>query len=780
MKNLFLMLFTVISALMLSAGEIEQMYYFNNPSIQTKGNFQVIGFDNTLITGLTGEPSLPYQSVCLMLPPGEKAVSIEFDGEELIQLSGSFKIYPRQASRPLSLPENGTFIMNEALYQTDVLYPSISTGQLTTQYLNGYAFALSTFTPVLFNPASGEVFIYQKVTIKITTEPSAQSAEALNNIRSGGTIEGRIKNFSQNQDMISKYPSPEKSLDDYHLLIITPSQFAGNFTELTDFYLQEGIKSQVVTRETINTSGTGLDLAEKIRNFIIQEYQDHGVEYVLLGGDVEHVPYRGFYCYAVSGGGYEDYNIPADLYFSALDGNWNTDGDDRWGEPGEDDLLPEVAIGRFSFSNVTELNNMIHKTLSYQNTPVLGEFNNALMAGEWLYGDPYETWGSDYLELLIGHRTDNGYETWGIPETYNFQKLYEENQSWGSNDLITAINSGKQYVHHVGHANSNYVAYMSNPDITNGNFYGANGTDHNYTIFHSHGCICGAFDDNDCIMEKMASIENFAVAVIGNSRYGWFNEGQTEGPAAHLHREMIDALYHEKINRIGAAFVETKIVTSPWVTAPGQWEEGALRWNFYDINILGDPTLSLWTAEPISILTNYDNEILVNAVSTSVTVTSNGIPMENFTCSVLKDGVLHGTATTDASGTAVIDLEPAFTGSGEAQLVVCGYNCLPATYPVSVLLSTGLNEIINNEISVYPNPSDGNFSLNYSLSNAAVIKIKLLNELGQEIKILTELTDQASGNYRFNYSLSDLQQGIYFIRIESGKEIITEKLILTR
>jgi len=100
MKNLFLMLFTVISALMLSAGEIEQMYYFNNPSIQTKGNFQVIGFDNTLITGLTGEPSLPYQSVCLMLPPGEKAVSIEFAGEELTQLSGSYKIYPRQASRP--------------------------------------------------------------------------------------------------------------------------------------------------------------------------------------------------------------------------------------------------------------------------------------------------------------------------------------------------------------------------------------------------------------------------------------------------------------------------------------------------------------------------------------------------------------------------------------------------------------------------------------------------------------------------------------------------------
>ncbi len=118
---------------------------------------------------------------------------------------------------------------------------------------------------------------------------------------------------------------------------------------------------------------------------------------------------------------------------------------------------------------------------------------------------------------------------------------------------MNEINSGKQFVHHVGHANSNYVAYMSNSDITNANFSGANGIDHNFTIMQSAGCICGAFDDNDCIMEKMVNIQNFAVAVIGNSRYGWFNEGQTEGPAAHLHREMVDAMYHEKMNMIGSS-----------------------------------------------------------------------------------------------------------------------------------------------------------------------------------------------------------------------------------
>ncbi len=191
-----------------------------------------------------------------------------------------------------------------------------------------------------------------------------------------------------------------------------------------DVYTNRGLKVKLVTKETITSTMTGDDPQDKIRNFIIQEYQDNNVEFVLLGGDVEHIPYRGFYCYVDSGSGYEDSGIPADLYYSALDGNWNDDGDNKWGEIGEDDLLPEIAVARFPFSNSGELANLINKSVSYQNSPVLGEFTNALMAGEWLYSNP-TTYGSDYLELLIGQQDENGYETFGIPEDYNYTKLYE-------------------------------------------------------------------------------------------------------------------------------------------------------------------------------------------------------------------------------------------------------------------------------------------------------------------------------------------------------------------
>jgi len=687
-KNLTFTIF-LLFGLAAFAGEVEKTYYFGDYNHVSKGDFEYISFENTLLTGKAGEPSLPYFAVKMLLPPGEKAVKIEFTGSDEIILPGKFNIYPHQPSRPLSEPEGGEFMQNKMVYSTNAFYPQSQTGELVTGYLNGFSIAMTTFTPVRFNPVTGEVRVYQTVKIKIVSTSSPESSLALNNLKSESLK--KIERFVQNPLELIQYPLSGKNAGDYELLIITPNAYANSYQSLIDVYLARGIKTQVTTTETIYATISGSDNQQKIRNYISQEYQAHGIEYVLLGGDVEFVPYRGLYAYVVSGSGYEDYGIPADLYYSALDGNWNTDGDNRWGEPGEDDLLPEIAVARFPYSNTTELTSLIHKSIYYQNYPVLGEFNNVTLAGEYLYGSPYETWGSDYLELLIGHHTDNGYETWGIPEGYNYFKLYSEIQSWGANDLRVQINAGRQFIHHVGHANYTYVAYFNNADITNSNFTGANGTTHNYTILQTHGCMCGGFDQSDCILERMVNIENFAVSVIGNSRYGWFNEGQTEGPAAHLHREMMDALYHEKMNHIGQAFTESKIQTAPWVTAPGQWEEGALRWNFYDINILGDPAMSIWTQEPVTIQAAYENTILVGATSTSVTVTSGGFPMENFTCAILKNGVLHGVGTTNNAGLAQINLDPVFTSAGNAQLIVSGNNCLPTTFNISVTQGLNLN-----------------------------------------------------------------------------------------
>ncbi len=494
------------------AGETENTYSFGTIKQFKKGEFDCISLPGALITGKSGEPALPYFAVKLLLPPGESASGIEFIGSNEIILPGKYKIYPQQPSRPLSDPEGGEIIIKNEVYNNDSWYPVCQTGELVTEYLKGYSIAMTTFTPVKYNPVNGQISIYQSVTIKIRSDSHPMASMALLNLKSDNTTMKMLSGFIENPDALSAYPESGKSSGDYQLLIITPSQYSGSFGSLTDIYLERGILSEIKTTESIYSTIAGQDNQEKIRNYIIQEYQSHNVAFVLLGGDVEYVPYRGFYAYVVSGSGYEDFGIPADLYYSGLDGNWNTDADNRWGEPGEDDLLPDIAVARFPFSNSTELTNLIHKSIYYQNYPVLGEFNKATLAGEWLFDSPL-TYGSDYLELLIGHHTDNGYETFGIPEDYTFYKLYTEVASWGATQIKAEINAGRQFIHHVGHANETFVSYLYNSDITDANFSGANGVTHNYTIMQTHGCICGAFDYSDCILEKMVTIQNFAVAV---------------------------------------------------------------------------------------------------------------------------------------------------------------------------------------------------------------------------------------------------------------------------
>jgi hypothetical protein len=609
MKKILLFALLMFSGAAIFAGEIQKTFTFNTPTLTQSGVYQIVRFGNTKLSGIPGEPMLPYHEVSLLLPPGEMAESITITCENPEIYKGEVNLYPQQHLRPISIGPDGQFIRNEAVYSLNSLYPAKRYTHLSTTYLNGFAFALSTFTPVQYNPALKTLTWYHKVTVTIHTKPAPEAMAALKNITASAKAMKRVSQFTQNPDMLNQYPAKSPKKTAYQVLIITPSLFEAGFQNLIDYYSSRSVTAMVATTQYISGLMTGQDLQEKIRNYIIQEYQENDVEHVLLGGDVAHVPYRGFYCYVESGSGYEDENIPADLYYSGLDGSWNDNGNSRWGEPEEADLLPDVSVARMPFSNATELANMVHKSVSYQGNPVTGELTRPFMVGEFLYDTPM-TWGQDYLELLINDHSDNGYFTHGIPSAGNeISRLYDtlisppsNMYSWDVNTLLAEINDGKSFIHHCGHSNSDYMMRLFNWDITNQNFSQVNGVDHNYQLMYSHGCICGAFDVEDCIAEKSVTIANWLAGGVFNSRYGWFDQGLTEGPSAHLHREFISALYNDtlefRISELGGAHMMSKIKTAPWVGIPGEFEPGAQRWCHYDCNAFGDPAMVIWTDEP--------------------------------------------------------------------------------------------------------------------------------------------------------------------------------------
>jgi hypothetical protein len=774
MKHSLLFLVLFLASFRVLAGNVEFTYHFDSPDVQILGNYQALQFGNTYLTGKTGEPALPYAAVKLLLPPGEEAMTVTYNFEEETALEGTFLLYPQQPSRPISAGGDGSFHQNSLVYSSANAYPQTAWGEYSTHYLNGHSFLLSSFTPVRYVPATGSITYYRTVRVMVTTRPTERSARAYVNLSTSQGASARIENLAQNREMMESYPARAARDEGYQVLIVTPQQFQATFQQLHDLYLVRGLKSETATTEYIASSVSGQDLQEKIRNYILQEYQDNGIEYVILGGDDEYVPHRGFYCYVISGGGYEDSDIPADVYYSALDGNWNTDGDWYWGEIGEDDLLPDVAVARYPVSTVSQLEKMILKATRYQNQPVTGELRNPLMAGEELWSNPL-TYGEDYIELLIGHHEDNGYTTDGIPEDFTFHKLYDHLTYWGGSDLINAVNQGRSFIHHSGHANQTYVMRLDISQVNNNTFSQANGVNHNYTLVYTHGCLCGAFDENDCIGEAMVLIDNFAVAGAFNSRYGWFNEGQTEGPSAHLHREFVDALYHDKECHIGAAHMISKIESSTWVNAPGQWEEGALRWCFYCCNILGDPVLGVWTDEPMDIETEYPEEILPGATTVAVTVTSSGQPVEGACCSITSDGELLGCAETDAAGYALINVPASFAGITEADLSVSGYNCLLHQYPLSIQVGTGEMPASFASISNKPNPFSDVTTLVLSLDKPSDLSVSYYLPSGQLLS--TQPFRASAGINEIRPDVTGWPEGVILVRIISNGTIHHHQMV---
>jgi hypothetical protein len=690
------------------AGSIVKIFEFSNPSIERTGIYSVINFESARLLGEPGKATLPFFPVKLLLPPGEVAISIELRFEKPYTLQGEFYLLPRQDIQPLSKEDDGKWLMDEDFYRSSTAYPSSFTPQIETHFYNGCGIALSAFTPVRYIPSEKKVIYFQRVKVTIRTAPDPGSEAHQRNFFPSEKKAEDLAGLIQNPDRISQYFSGRSyRTNDYDYLIITQNQYVSEFDTLADFYKPRGIRTRIKSTEYIAANTTGADLQEKIRNYIIGEYQASGIDYVLIGGDVEVVPYRGFYCHVHSDIIYTDNGIPADLYYSALDGNWNTDGDNLWGEPGEDDLYPEVGIGRMTFKDTTELHNMLHKTILYQASPVVGELTKPLLAGEFLYNPPI-TYGSDYLRLLVGYRTNNGYSTHGIPSSQPRDTLYDSpTYGWDKYTLMSHINSGHPWIHHVGHANYSYALRLDYGDITNANFSQVNGINHNYTIIYTHGCMCGGFDDPWCIAEKMIGIDNFAVAFIGNSRYGWFNQGTTDGPSEHLHREFMDAMYHDSLYHIGMAHLKSKSETAPFVDIDtlegggGEFEPGATRWCFYDNNLLGDPMMAVWTEEPYQVEAGYPALIPIGASSVAVQINGPQGMCRNFKCSIYRNDTLFGVANTNSSGAAVISLQNGLT-KGPVFLVVSGYNILPQYFEIHVSdYWLGLNNDWSDNVNWY-------------------------------------------------------------------------------
>ena len=89
----------------------------------------------------------------------------------------------------------------------------------------------------------------------------------------------------------------------------------------------------------------------------------------------------------------------------------------------------------------------------------------------------------------------------------------------------------------------------------------------------------------------------------------------------------------------------------------------------------------------------------------------------------------------------------------------------------------GIEEITLNPIfSVVPNPSNGNFTVNYKELDMASAEIQVVDVLGS---VVYSSNSQLIGNGSIDFDLN-LNTGVYFVRINDGATVLTERVIVKK
>ncbi len=688
------------------AEELSLRYSFPAPEWQPAlfmPGYEIASLPNARTIGQAGEPYLPVAAARIMLPPGESIVDIRVTADAPAQTSRHLPV-PAQQEHPLSY--SGPIAPtepNQALYASAALFPAQLGRLARVETYRGHRIAYIELFPLRARLASGETEFVSDLRVEIKTMPDRETlARSAVTFRADGSTREWLARHCDNPEMAEAYANAAERgdfareagtnagtdanafgraqggrtlcdpADTYLHVIITNATLAPVYQELADDRTAKGLPSTIVLAADIFASYSGRDNQERVRSFLLDAYQNWETEYVLFGGDVDVIPDRDCYCYVVDEGTPMETNaLCCELYYGGLDGTWNDDGDDRWGEVEEADLVPDIAIGRVCSDTPTEAQNFVNKLLRYERNPVVNEIETASFYGEYLWEGTYGDW---YMEEIRLGASTWGYTTAGIPLEWNTSTYYEETGTWSGTNYINEMSTGCHMAHHLGHANETFNCKVYSSDIPS---FTADGVTHTYNVGYSQGCYSGAFDDTDCILEDFLLSARGYVSWIGNTRYGYGVHYTTNGSSQYYHRQFVDALFAEGLNELASANDDSRTDNVPYIAYESN------RWVHYEVTTFGDPAMPVWTATPRAPVCEHAGVFVLGMTSYDVTVTTGGLPVPGArVCLWDEQGSCYSFAVTDANGEATLAIAAGYPGT--MHMVVSDANLLvtETTFPI--------------------------------------------------------------------------------------------------
>jgi hypothetical protein len=646
MNRKFILLCLLIFSLILSGESIIVNIKAPRYEIKKFGEYdRIILNDEDHILSI-GNPELPVCREKILLPLSAKNIELQIKSIEQEVLGDNYYLPPVQKPAILTKIEFKVPEMvdeNKTIYNSNIIYPENIVESKGTGIIRGMKSCDIIYYPFQWIPNERKLIYNKRLEIKINyTITGALYPEKLSR------IESNIKNtFFLNSPENKGYTNEDSLSIDY--IIITDSSFVSQFMPLLKWKTEKGLRSRIFMTDSIYNNYPGIDNQERIRNFLKDMYDKHNIIWLLLGGDTDVIPSRTAYAMTSDAGGpIDEDDIPTDLYYSDLDGTWNYNGNQTWGEIADSiDLYPDVFVGRAPVNTKEEVTTFINKIIKYEKNPPSDYLNKALFLGEILWNNPY-------TDAAVGkNKIDSLY----VPPWINITKLYESLGNENSDNVAEEINKGQNLINHDGHAGINSMGtgedYFSRTDadsLKNGD---------SLSILYTIGCWANAIDYNTISEHFMNNPGGGCVAFIGNSRYGWGSPGHPGfGYSDRFDASFFHNLFDKKYTNIGLTLAISK---SDFI--PRSREENVYRWHQYQLNLLGDPEMPVWLDEPQKmIIVSPDSVLNNNTFRVRVTDLSNKALDSSLVCLSKRDEnsdsyVILERSYTNYLGDAVFNLD---------------------------------------------------------------------------------------------------------------------------
>ncbi|MBN1825525.1 MAG: T9SS type A sorting domain-containing protein [Candidatus Eisenbacteria bacterium] len=586
----------------------------------------VASFAGASFEGGPGAPAVPALRRLIALPVGASAtVRAERMDEETIENVTLAAIPEEEGDRIVELRKSGWGS------------PGANAVLGGAASIHGFPVAPLLLRPVLYDGEARTLRIARRMRVEIDFAPSA----AAKTTSPAPPVPPSIDRLLRSVVLGYGTAAAEREVRAGAHLVIAPDDPAV-LDSLQPWLDWRARKGAGVILSVVGAGATAAAVKETIQS--VYDDPSSTLEYVTLVGDA----------------GYSDYVIPT--WYENLSG-YHGEGDHPYTQLDGDDVLPDVHIGRLSFVSMNDLSIIVNKILDYETAPWIDDpewFSHGLVVG-----DPtYSGWSVvDVGRWLTRHLVEIGYT--------------EIDTVWSGNfvsQIRNSINGGASVFGYRGFGGmsgwSNGVTYTL-----------SNGWKMPFVVALT--CQTGSFADGTSISEGFL---RFGTASPFTPRGGIGAIGTaTPGTHTRYNNCMFTGIWRgftrDGQHTMGASLSRGKLelflnYDPAEPNIPVIWS----HWN----NLMGDPSVDVWTARPESLSVDAPARAGVGANAVAVVVTrGGGGPVEGAQVCVWKGEETHAVAWTDAEGRA--ELPVAFATTGEALLTVSGHNLLPSLGSIAVI-----------------------------------------------------------------------------------------------